>query len=133
MLVRPCAGQVVALIAPTFKSKAMVLVGRPGWGKTPLMQAIAMAMSKFWIDNPSMETREDRPSFRTTEALDFLRREPGCVERPDIFDDGDMNSQSLSSLRAFLDMSRQEGMLWARWGAAKFMKHQFETKRNLWS
>ena len=121
----PWVRHLVKDLMPSFKSKALVLVGRPGWGKTPLLQSIAMAMSRYWIDKGAVDTQLTEACFRTTESLDFLRGEPGVLERPDLYDDGDMNSQSVTALKAFLDVSRTEGMVWARWGATKFAKHQF--------
>ena len=111
-------------VIPTLKTQSLVFVGRPGWGKTPLMQVLAMAMSKYWIDEGREQTRLNSPCFRVAESLDFFRGEPGLLERPDIFDDGDMNLQPITSLKAFLDQSRVEAMIWARWGASKFQKHQ---------
>ena len=67
-------------------------------------------MHKYWIDKADVVTRLREPCFRTTESLDFLRGEAGLLERPDLFDDGDMNGQPISALRAFLDVSRVEGV-----------------------
>ena len=90
-----------------------------------MLQVLAMGMSRYWIGNQEVETRFENPCFRVAESLDFFRGEPGVLERPDLFDDGDVNAQPVSSLKAFLDQGRIEGMIYARWGASKFPKHQF--------
>ena len=111
-------------IIPTLKSKSLVLLGRPGWGKSPLLQVLAMAVSKYWISQPDITTKLDSPCFRVAESLAVFRGEPGLIECPDIFDDGDVNLQTITSLKAFLGQIRIEGMIFARWGASKFQKHQ---------
>ena len=84
-----------------------------------------MAMSAFCIDDPVVATRFQEPCLRSAESLNFFRGEAGVIERPDIFDDGDLQTQPMAALKAFLDVSKSEGMVYARWGAAKFVKQQF--------
>ena len=105
----PYIRDILKTIIPTLRSKAVVFVGKPGWGKTPLMQSLSMAVSQYWINNADVETHASEPGFRTAECLDFFRGEEGFVERPDIFDDGDLNVQPVASLKAFLDVGRVEG------------------------
>ena len=98
-------------VIPGLKSHSVVMVGRPGFGKTPFLQALSMAMSKYYMDSPKYETKLTPPCFRTTESLDFVRTAPGLLERPDLFDDGDMNTQPTAAPKAFLDVSKTEGGL----------------------
>ena len=81
---------------------------------TPVLQTLAMALSQYWIDREDIYTKMDAPCFRTAESLDFLRGEPGLVERPDLFDDGDVQKQPATAMKAFLDVSRSAGGIVAR-------------------
>ena len=105
----PTMRSILKDIIPTLKSTSLVMVGRPGFGKTPCLQTLAMALSKYYIDSPCHKTKLAAPGFRTTESLDVVRTAPGMLERPDLFDDGDMNAQPATALKAFLDVSKQDG------------------------
>eukprot|EP00969_Alexandrium_andersonii_P200079 8838302-Alexandrium_andersonii.AAC.1 len=65
-------------------------------------------MSEYYLKNDRFETSMDAPCLRTGDSLDFFRGEPGVVERPDLFDDGDMHKQDTSKLKAFLEVSKRE-------------------------
>lgn len=41
-----------------------------------------------------------------------------------MFDDGDLNNETVKALKTFLDVSAG-GLVWARWGASKLAKHLF--------
>ena len=63
-------------LLPTMKSKTLVLMGLAEKGKTPAAQALALAMSEFWILVDDMAW-DVKPAFRLCSSLDQLRGEPG--------------------------------------------------------
>ena len=81
----------------------------------------AMALSRYHIRQDGA-LRE--PSFRSAPDLDFFRGEEGSKYRPDVFDDGDLDTASPKTLKAFLDVMMEESMTRERWGAAKFVRGQ---------
>ena len=73
-------------------------------------------MSEHYIRSDRYKTQFEMPCLRTGESLDFFRGEPGVVERPDLFDYGDVQKQDLSMIKAFLEVSKREANVYARWG-----------------
>ena len=122
--IAPWMRKLLRPIVKTFRTKSLVIIGAPGCGKTPLLQTLAMAVSRFYIADKGTPTVFPEACFRTGPHLGFFRGERGHVERPDFLDDGDMNDQAVSKLKAFLDVSLKGGVMYARWGAAKFVKSQ---------
>ncbi|CAE7786825.1 unnamed protein product [Symbiodinium sp. CCMP2592] len=86
---------VLVNILGDLQNKTLVMMGFAEKGKTPVAQAIAMAMSEYHIIRNSKE-KEMQPSFRLCASLDQLRGDSGCVERPDILDDPDTNYHASS-------------------------------------
>ena len=60
-----------APLLSTLSSKSVIFVGEPRQGKTPVLYALCMALSRYWIARDGVD-RE--PSFRSTVDLDSLRR-----------------------------------------------------------
>ena len=114
---------VLVPLLPTMKSKTLVLMGLAEKGKTPAAQALALAMSEFWIlvDDVAWNVK---PAFRLCSSLGQLRREPGKKHIPDILDDPDMNVVPMPKLKAFLDASLEESFTVERWTASKFVRIQ---------
>ena len=110
-------------IVPTLLSNSVLFLGKAGFGKTPAMVILAIAISRYHC-NKKPEKPGLQPAYRTASNLDFFRGERGTPERPDIFDDGDLNSQDIAKQKTFLDVSMREAMVYARWGASKFTQHQ---------
>ena len=92
-------------------------------GKTPVAQAIAMAISEYHIIRNPRE-KDMQPSFRLCASLDQLRGDSGCVERPDILDDPDTTALPVSKLKFLLDSTLAEVHTVARWTAARFVRNQ---------
>ncbi|CAE7628081.1 unnamed protein product [Symbiodinium sp. CCMP2592] len=92
---------VLVEILGDLKSHTLVMMGMAETGKTPVAQAIAMAISEYHILAGGKE-QELRPSFRLVASLDQLRGESGIKERPDILDDPDTSVMSVTKLKAFL-------------------------------
>ena len=92
-------------------------------GKTPVAQALAMAMSEYWllVDEKDQELQ---PSFHLAASLDQLRGDPGLKYRPDILDDADTSTIPIAKMKSFLDSSITEAFTVERWTASKIVKHQ---------
>ena len=65
------------------------------------------------------------PKFKSGNTLDFFRSEPGSLFVPAILDDGNMASETIVAMKAFLDVAGEDSRVYARWGAAFFAKHQY--------
>ena len=105
------------------KSKTLVMMGLAEKGKTPAAQALALAISEYWILVDDMAW-DVKPSFRLCSSLDQLRGEPGKKHVPDILDDPDMNVVPMPKLKAFLDASLEESFTVERWTTSKFVRNQ---------
>ena len=114
---------ILAPLLKDIKTKTLVFMGLAEKGKTPAAQAIAMAVSAYYILKEG--NGEDKvPSFRLCSSLDQLRGEPGVKTRPDILDDADTSSIPIPKLKAFLDSSLMESHTVERWTTSKFVLHQ---------
>ena len=114
---------VLVPLLPTMKSKTLVMMGLAEKGKTPAAQALALAISEYWILVDDMAW-DVKPSFRLCSSLDQLRGEPGKKHVPDILDDPDMNVVPMPKLKAFLDASLEESFTVERWTTSKFVRNQ---------
>ena len=108
-------------VIPLLTTHGLLLLGEPGGGKTPMGRTIAMAIARHQMETCSLP---GNPSFRSASEMDFFRGEEGAVVCPDIFDDGDCNTQSMRKVKAFMDVGETEAMSKERWGAAKWVKGQ---------
>ena len=114
---------VLVNILGDLQNKTLVMMGFAEKGKTPVAQAIAMAMSEYHILRNSKE-KDMQPSFRLCASLDQLRGDSGCVERPDILDDPDTTTLPASKLKSFLDSTLAEVHTVERWTTARFVRNQ---------
>ncbi|CAE7386029.1 unnamed protein product [Symbiodinium sp. CCMP2592] len=114
---------VVVELLGDLKSKTIVFLGLAEKGKTPAAQAIAMAVSEYYI---LRDNKDDgiQPGFRICSSLDQLRGESGEKYRPDILDDPDINMVPIPKLKSFLDSSLAECHTVERWTAARFVQNQ---------
>jgi hypothetical protein len=115
-------GQVMEPVLPTLKRKSLIFLGTAGVGKTPAMQVLLMALSRYWMHR--MEVTDQEPYFKTAEDLDFYRDDPGQVWCGCALDDGDCNLQLVRVMKSFLDITLREALTRERWGAAKFVQNQ---------
>ena len=113
----------LAPVIPDMKDKTLVMMGLANRGKTPVAQALSMAMSEYWL---LVDQKDDEmlPSFRLAASLDQLRGDPGIKYRPDILDDADTSMVPVAKLKSFLDSSAAEAFTVERWTAAKFVRNQ---------
>ncbi|CAE7179837.1 unnamed protein product [Symbiodinium microadriaticum] len=104
-------------------TEILVMMGLAEKGKTPAAQALALAISEYWmlVDNMVWDVK---PSFRLCSSLHQLRGEPRKKHVPDILDDPDMNVIPMPELKAFLDASLEESFTVERWTTSKFVRNQ---------
>ena len=104
-----------------FDQSALILLGEPGTGKSPLGRSVLMAQVRH---NQARFNLDGHPCVRCTPQLDFLRGEPGCVLMGDFLDDTSLSILDMKLVKAFLDVGLYESMAWARWGASKWVQNQ---------
>ena len=68
---------------------------------------------------------DGQPQLKSTNHLDFLRAEPGHVTTPIVYDDGELETERATSLKAYFDVGCPDPKIYARWGAACLVMHQF--------
>ena len=112
---------IMAELVPHMTIRSLALVGKAGCGKTPVMETLLCAFSRFWkrrmnIDGPGW--------YRTANDLDFFRGEVGTKDRPDGLDDPDPKLITPSRWKAFCDIGLVESMTRERWGASKWVRNQ---------
>ena len=86
----PWAQKTIKRMIPSLLKKGSLLVGEPGWAKTPVLTILSMAMSRYHKRRLKKEFSQFG-QCRTTPDLDFLKNEPGVLDIPVIFDDGDLS------------------------------------------
>ena len=75
--------EVFDLVIPLLLSKSVMFLGQAGFGKTPVMNILAMAMSRYHIRHSDLAVHEGSanilPCFRSAPNLDFFRGERGAM------------------------------------------------------
>ena len=105
-------------------TKAIIMLGEAGAGKTPLAKAIALAVASYHYDRSVDTDFLEEPCFRCTQDIDFLRVSPGSKTIVDIIDDGDMNTIPIRKMKAGTDVGEAETMSRERWTAVKWVAGQ---------
>ena len=111
----------VALEAVLDDMSSTMLLGEPDAGKSPLGRSIIMGMCRM---NKKRFDKQGDVCFRATNEFDFLRGLVGHVLMGDFLDDGGLPFIVFKILLAFLNVGDFESMVWARWGAAKWVQTQ---------
>lgn len=123
MSVDPCFRQhILNQVLPLCHRRGVIFLGKANAGKTPVALTLAFAFSRWNIIYAHGLDRE--PRCRSAPDLDFFRGAPGTVDTPFIFDDGDVQTQPVTKLKAFLDVGEEEAMTRERWGASKYVQGQ---------
>ena len=96
--------EVLVHMLPTIRQNAITWLGKTRTGKPLASKTILFAQSKFEI------TQDDRgdelaPSIVTAKHLDFFKAEPLTKYKPGVFDDGQMQKNDASFLKACLNPS----------------------------
>eukprot|EP00973_Karenia_brevis_P011921 1618475-Karenia_brevis.AAC.1 len=103
------------------ESKSLGLLGMTGVGKSPVGKSTLMAAVRR---NKVVYSLDGVPCLRITPELDLLRGESGTLLMGDFFDDGDSNGQTIRKFKSLTDITEEETLAWARWGAVKWVKQQ---------
>ena len=104
-----------------FDLSALVMLGEPACGKSPLGRSVLMAQCRF---NKKKYQVDGEPCIRCSPEIDFLRGEAGTVLTGDFLDDPCTQSLGLKALKSLLDVGLYESMSWAGWGAVKWVQNQ---------
>ena len=81
-----------------FDQSALILLGEPGTGKSPLGRSVLMAQVRH---NQARFNLDGHPCARCTPELDFLRGEPGCVLMGDFLDDTSLSILDMKLVKTF--------------------------------
>ena len=82
----------VGTFMKTMDKKSFGLLGESSMGKTFLMRAVMLALSRRRL----RLLGEDRePELKSAPELDFFRGEPGDIRCPFVFDDGELYEQKI--------------------------------------
>ena len=119
--VHPQAQGILTEVFAKLLTSTLRLVGEVGCAKTPLNMIIAFMMARY---HSKLGDDAIRPAVRTATEMFFFRGEVGQKKVPCVFDDGDFSEQRVTTLKAFVDPTQKEAMVWARWGATKFVRGQ---------
>jgi hypothetical protein len=102
----------------SLRQHSITWIGRTRVGKSLGSKTILFAQSKYEIE---IDERVDLiPSIVTAKHLDFFKAEPITKYKPGCFDDGLMQKQDASFLKAFLNPSEEDATVWARYTSAQF-------------
>ena len=104
-----------------FDLSALVMLGEPACGKSPLGRSVLMAQRRF---NQKKFNIAGERSIRCSPEIVFLRGEAGTVIMGDFLDDPCTKSLGLKALKSLLDVGLYESMSWARWGAVKWAQNE---------
>ena len=102
------------------KSKALIMLGEAGRGKTPIAQIIAKAVAEYWYEVHGEQLPP--PCYRITTDIDFLRGATGVKTCVDIADDADSNTIPIRKLKSLTDVSIEETLSRERWTAVKWVQ-----------
>ena len=100
------------------RSEGIWWIGRTQCGKSAGSKTLAMAISKREVDLAALE--DLAASIVTAKYVDMFRGEPNTVFKPAILDDYNARNLAMEMLKAILNPSEEDALLWARWGGAGF-------------
>ena len=121
----------VPLILPTLLSFGLIILGKPGIGKTPAAIIMVMAVARYLIQARNMDGYF--PGWRRSKQIDGFRERPGEIHIPVILGDPLLPSINVEDIKSFLDVG-ENGLVDARYRAAKFVRNQCRVLlNNEWS
>ena len=123
---------VVPMILPTLLSFGLIILGKPGIGKTPAAIIImVMAVARYLIQTRNMDGYF--PGWRRSKQIDGFRERPGEIHIPVILGDPLLPSINVEDIKSFLDVG-ENGLVDALYRAAKFVRNQCRVLlNNEWS
>ena len=95
--------EIVQPLLNTASQFSAILIGPAGIGKTPLANAMSIALSDYWQHEHNITGAV--PKFKSGNNLDFFRSEPGSIFVPAVLDDGNIAAETIMGMKAFLDVS----------------------------
>ena len=113
--------KVVPLVLPTMTSYGLILIGRPGVGKTPTAIILALAVARHLVATRGLEGHI--PGWRRSKQIDGFRERPGELHVPVLLDDPLLASMNMEDVKSFLDVG-ENTLVDARYRAAKFVRNQ---------
>ena len=117
--------KVVARFWPQHKKKALIILGEPGRGKTPLAEVIGLAVAEYWAAEMDIDEQSDeQPCIRVTQDFDFVRGGVGSKCCVDILYDTDMDTLPIKKAKAVTDLGNVEVMTKERWTGVKWLMNQ---------
>ena len=118
---------ILPLVLPLMPSYGLMILGRPGVGKTPASIIMAMAIARHMVAKRDMQS--SIPGWRRSKQIDGFRERPGEVHIPVILDDPNLAGINLEDLKSFLDVG-ENCLVDARYRAAKFVRNQVRVVLN---
>ena len=105
----------------TMGMHALTMIGDPGCGKTFVVRATSLALSRR---HKRIQQDPSPPELKSAPEFDFFSGEPGDAGSGWIYDDGTPADQTLRAIKSWADVGDLETMQWARWGAVKCVQGQ---------
>ena len=113
--------KILPLIVPTMRTHGLLLLGRPGIGKTPLAIVLSLAVTRYTLSSRNLT--DAMVGWRRSKQIDGFRDRPGEISVPVLLDDPILPSMSLEDIKSFLDVG-ETTLVDARYRAAKFERNQ---------
>ena len=97
------AHRLSAASSQTATQFATIFLGPAGIGKAPLANEMCTSLGAYWQKEHGVV--DAVPKFKSGNTLDFFRSEPGSLFVPAVLDDGNMASETIVAMKAFLDVA----------------------------
>ena len=115
------ATNILPLLYPMLTSKAILLLGCPGVGKTPAVIAMAMAIGRHHIRR--LQLHGVRPGWRRSKSFDNFRQRCPQVQEAIFLDDPSMGKVDIADLKSFVTVD-EDGTVDGRYNDAKLVRNQ---------
>ncbi|CAE7926624.1 unnamed protein product [Symbiodinium sp. KB8] len=115
------ATNILPLLYPMLTSKAILLLGCPGVGKTPAVIAMAMAIGRHHIRR--LQLHGVRPGWRRSKSFDSFRQRCPQVQEAIFLDDPSMGKVDIADLKSFVTVDG-DGTVDGRYNDAKLVRNQ---------
>ncbi len=109
------------LVVALGRARGLLVLGRPGVGKTPWAIALALAFGRYHVRKSELRRR---PGFRRGGMIDVFRQKPGEVQEAILLDDPTFDKIHYEDVKSFGDSGFQ-GHSDCRYTPSKWAKNQF--------
>ena len=113
--------EIVPRILPVLASYGLMLLGRPGVGKTPTAIILSLSIARHMIQARNLHGCV--PGWRRSKQIDGFRERPGEVHVPVLLDDPNLGGIQIEDLKSFMDVG-EKCLVDARYKPAKFERNQ---------